>query len=70
MPHPDGVPTIAEVIAEEEVRLKDAIRANYGFGMDLNALVGATMKYLQGKANPSEVVRLARNYLTYGHRFI
>jgi Asp-tRNA(Asn)/Glu-tRNA(Gln) amidotransferase B subunit len=55
--------------AAEDERLKNAISASYGFGMGLMALIGATMRYLEGKANPAQVRDLAKNYLENGHRF-
>lgn len=64
MPHPDGVPTLDEVIAAEDQRIRTAVTYILntrvgGFGQ----LVGEVMKHLQGKANPSEVARILREEL-------
>lgn len=69
MPYPDGTLTLDEVIRAEEDRLKNAISVNHAHGMDAGVLMGATMKYLKGRANPVEVNRLIREFLSNGHRF-
>lgn len=63
------MPTISEIVEIENQRVKDAVRACHGFGMDQGTLVGTVMKYLKGKANPALVVGFARQYLENGCRF-
>jgi len=70
VPHADGVPTTAEMLEAEEKHFKNAICVCHGFGMDDIALLGAVMRYIKGRGNPSIVLRLVREYLGNGHRFL
>jgi len=69
MPRDDGTPTTAEWIEADNQRIKNAIKANHGFWMNERELLIATMKYLQGKANPTAVRHFVREYLDGGYQF-
>lgn len=64
------VPSLEAYLAIEENRLKDAIRYCHGFGMDAATLMKSVMVLLKGRANPAEVLQLAKEYLENGHRFL
>ena len=58
-----NVPSIEEMIKEEESRYKNAIEVLSTISQDEKTLLASVMSYLKGKAHPGIVIRLIRAHL-------